>query len=484
MKPRHRTPSIFTLSMVDVLCCALGCVILLWLMGMREAKNKAALAGRSDEEVVSLRAQSDEWRRGLEEASRGLEEAKGQLGTLRSEYATVAGRLRDAERAASEAGRRVNALEGEAKDAAQTRMRTEGERDAAALRVGQLEKELLALRKDKSAADEALVLRRKDVVELERKLDSAGERIAALMGQLRERGTELTAANRRADDLGARAKEAREEAKSYRDKLAEDELALKALEKEAKKRGADNAERDLELARYRKEFEGIETERKQLRAEVARAREEADKRFAGIALTGKRVVFLVDMSGSMDEVAYKVPAPDKWPGVRRTLLQIMRSLPELEKYQVILFSSKVSYVLGAEGDWLDYDATKSPKRVEEELKKISPDGGTNMYDAFRACFSLRPKGLDTIYLLSDGLPNQGEGVPLEQARDLKETELSERLGKYIRTKLKNDWNPPVRNRERVRINAVGFFYESPDVGAFLWALTRENEGSFVGMSKP
>ena len=37
---------------------------------------------------------------------------------------------------------------------------------------------------------------------------------------------------------------------------------------------------------------------------------------------------------------------------------------------------------------------------------------------------------------------------------------------------------------RVRINAVGFFYESPDVGAFLWALAREHDGSFVGMSKP
>ena len=37
---------------------------------------------------------------------------------------------------------------------------------------------------------------------------------------------------------------------------------------------------------------------------------------------------------------------------------------------------------------------------------------------------------------------------------------------------------------RVRINAVGFFFESPDVGAFLWALSRENDGSFVGMSRP
>ena len=45
------------------------------------------------------------------------------------------------------------------------------------------------------------------------------------------------------------------------------------------------------------------------------------------------------------------------------------------------------------------------------------------------------------------------------------------------------WNPP-KAADRVRINAVGFFYESPDVGAFLWAMTRENDGSFVGMSKP
>jgi hypothetical protein len=37
---------------------------------------------------------------------------------------------------------------------------------------------------------------------------------------------------------------------------------------------------------------------------------------------------------------------------------------------------------------------------------------------------------------------------------------------------------------KVRINSIGFFYESPDVGAFLWALSRENDGSFVGMSRP
>src|SRR6516165_9511728 len=39
MRVRHRIPSIFNLSMVDVMCCALGCVILLWLINLREAKH-------------------------------------------------------------------------------------------------------------------------------------------------------------------------------------------------------------------------------------------------------------------------------------------------------------------------------------------------------------------------------------------------------------------------------------------------------------
>ena len=58
------------------------------------------------------------------------------------------------------------------------------------------------------------------------------------------------------------------------------------------------------------------------------------------------------------------------------------------------------------------------------------------------------------------------------------------LGKHLRRTLKADWNRPSRTQPQVRINAVGFFYESPDLGAFLWALSRENDGSFVGMSRP
>jgi hypothetical protein len=106
-----------------------------------------------------------------------------------------------------------------------------------------------------------------------------------------------------------------------------------------------------------------------------------------------------------------------------------------------------------------------------------------MYAAVESAFRYRARGLDTIYLLSDGLPNQGEGLP-KSARDLKEVERGAILGKHIRKTLKNNWNLPRPGRPRVRINTIGFFYESPDLGAFLWALAREHDGSFVGMSKP
>src|SRR5262249_41516598 len=161
------------------------------------------------------------------------------------------------------------------------------------------------------------------------------------------------AATRRADDLAAQVKD-------YRDKLASKEALAKALEKEIKQRmrATDDAEksltaRDKDLEAARRSIAALEDEKKGLIAAAERVRAAADNRFAGIQLTGRRVVFLIDMSGSMEYVDEKTLAPEKWSGVRETLGKIMRSLPNLEKYQVILFSDKVSFLLGGEDGWLD-----------------------------------------------------------------------------------------------------------------------------------
>ena len=437
---------------------------------------------------------------------------------------------------------RLGTAEAEVRAATDRLKRTESDRDKISARLVQMDKDLAALLADKTAAEKGLVQQKQEFSDLEKKWLAAGRRITVLEGQIRDNDLLTETASRRLKDLMAKLSAAeiqtrnlrsqadlvptlQDQLKDYRQRFTLEEALAKSLEKEIGKRTQDLELRDRDLLQQKRDLEEarrslgtlekevgkrtqdmdlrdrdllqlkrdleearrsigtLESEKVALRTETARVRTAVENRFAGIALTGKRVVFLVDMSGSMDLVDVKTQAPEKWAGVRQTVTKIMRSLPELEQFQVILFSDKFSFPLGHENAWIPFDKD-STSTVSEALGRIKPEGDTNMYNAFEAAFRFRPLGLDTIYLLSDGLPNQGEGLTAEAARGLKETEQSEILSKYIRRKLQNDWNRPLRNQERVRINAVGFFYESPDVGAFLWALTRENEGSFVGMSKP
>jgi hypothetical protein len=305
----------------------------------------------------------------------------------------------------------------------------------------------------------------KQIADLERMLkdrDSSADTLTRKSADLTER---LAAAETRIAQLKKQA----ELLPEVRDTAVAADAKAKSLEKD--------------LAAARAALEGIRGENRDLGGQLARVKAAAENRFEGITLTGRRVVFLVDMSGSMEMVDEKTTDAAKWPGVRESLLRIMRSLPNLEKFQVILFSDKTSYLLGGDGRWFDYDANSATK-VGEALAATRPQGNTNMYVAMDAAFQFRAQGLDTIYLFSDGLPNIGEGLAPDQLRTMNENQRSEVLSRVIRSALKTKWNRADGSRPRVRINAIGFFYESPDVGAFLWALARENDGSFVGMSRP
>jgi hypothetical protein len=162
----------------------------------------------------------------------------------------------------------------------------------------------------------------------------------------------------------------------------------------------------------------------------------------------------------------------------------MRTLPDLEKFQVILFSNRVRYLLEP-GDWIPFEKEKSIDRVHRALTAVKPAEDTNLYAGLEEAFKFRDKGLDTIYFFSDGLPTSGPGLTAAQDRaNLSETDRSTILARHIRRTLASTWNRLDATKAKVRINSIGFFYESPDVGAFLWALSRENDGSFVGMSRP
>lgn len=490
MRVRHRIPSIFNLSMVDVLCCALGCVILLWLINLREAKQHEESAEEQNRDITtrleSIRAEHDV-------ALAKLLRLQSQIDAVEEEKDDLQKNLRASQTKSDELSGRLK---------------------TSAVRVASLEGDL----RERTKSNEAMTAR---ADELDRKLKDAAGRVAVLEKDLRdttkrgeqetargrELGEELATARRRMKDLQTTVNLVpmlRGDLKEARAQYSAEKAIAVALEKEIAKRmkelkdadttltnlqaarrslERDIEGRDRELALTRRNVAALEDDKKALQTEAARVRAAAENRFAGIALTGRRVVFLVDMSGSMDLVDENTRAPTKWTDVRNTVARLMRSMADLEKFQVIVFAEKAEFLFAGE-EWVNYDPQSSPERVLRALAGVQPKGGTDMYAALQTAFRMRAKGLDTIYLLSDGLPNLGEGLASNLVNTVKDVERSDILARYIRKTLRTDWNRPLAGRPRVRINAVGFFYESPDVGAFLWALARENDGSFVGMSKP
>src|SRR5438270_3046754 len=139
MQTRHRTPTIFNLSMVDVLCCALGCVILLWLLNLREAKQRAAAAGEASQLLASTRAQ-------LDVAAENAAMNQMRLELTEEEARRVAALL------AATRGERDLAIQ-QAEAALQDRAQVRRDLDAARSRLAELDKQVTASKQRTAKAE-------------------------------------------------------------------------------------------------------------------------------------------------------------------------------------------------------------------------------------------------------------------------------------------------------------------------------------------
>jgi hypothetical protein len=462
MRTRHRVPAVFTLYMVDVFCCALGCVILLWLASARDAQRKAAAHT---------------------EAARNLADTRLRLSSSQGEVTALQAVRRAAEQDRDRARKELQA--------------TQKQRTALARQAAEAEKRHADALRELEKAQALAARLRGELKGLRAREGELTAQATALAGRLKE-------AEARALDLQRQVETLAAAARNYRAQLAGLESRSGFLEKDLARRDrtledAGRRLRDLEeartqlqqrlddrgkdLAAARRTVADLEARAKALTGQLQAARGAASQRFAGVSLTGQRVLFLVDVSGSMRKRDPWTEDPLKWPSVCDVLGKLMRSLPDLKQYQVIVFADRFSYPLGRPGYWLDYDPRGSIEQTVARLKRVAPQGETNMSAAFAEAFRYRPLGLDTIYLLSDGLPNAGDVLPADADR-VTEAARSASLSRYVRQTLRTWWNRPLAGRPRVRINTIGFFFDSPDLGSFLWALARENDGSFVGMSRP
>ena len=183
---------------------------------------------------------------------------------------------------------------------------------------------------------------------------------------------------------------------------------------------------------------------------VAKADDAASKQtgFFGIEVESKRVVFVIDISGSM-ATAMGGTGPDakksRAEAAKSELVRVLGALEDGALFNMVFFSSAVK-VWKPEMQKAD---AKTRKEAQDYVTAIQIGGATNTYDALEAAFGLGDMGkgkkkesdptgdarVDTIVFLSDGKPTQGRTTDPDA----------------IRTAVR-DWN----KSRRIAIHTVAF----------------------------
>src|SRR5438067_1118734 len=129
MRTRHRMPMIFSLSMMDVFCCTLGCVILLWLVNQREAMlrtraasevtdrlevTRATLAADLEERLTTADARIER----LQKVADTLPELRDAAASARESMAGADSRTKALERDLADARRALDTAKAEGRDLA------------------------------------------------------------------------------------------------------------------------------------------------------------------------------------------------------------------------------------------------------------------------------------------------------------------------------------------------------------------------------
>ena len=243
----------------------------------------------------------------------------------------------------------------------------------------------------------------------------------------------------------------------------------------------------VELDRLKLNIKQLEEQKKRLEEEVAKTSDqtlrlvgEGNREYlTGLKLGGKRLLILLDGSASMlDDTIVNVirfrnmrderkrNAP-KWTQTLKQVEWLLSRFPRNAKYQIRVFNVKTSSLLpGGAGRWLDVSDREALRQVVKALRRIVPEGGTNLEQAFVSIGRMQPRP-DNVYLLTDGLPTQGSrrtrGVTITGKQRLR---LFERAVKKLPA--------------RVPINVILAPLEGDPAAAHaFWRLAVNTRGSFI-----
>lgn len=249
--------------------------------------------------------------------------------------------------------------------------------------------------------------------------------------------------------------------------------------------------KDGKLNKLKADIKRLETEKQQLLKDLNKSGEDSRKYagdgnrayVSGLRMGGKRILILLDASGSMlDDTIVNIirrrnmrderkrSAP-KWQRALATVDWISAKFPNNSEYQIYTFNTETrAAVPDTKGKWLQVSNKLQLDQAIKNLQVIVPEKGTSLENAFDSISQLRPLP-DNIYLITDGLPTVG-------SKSIRGATISgkDRLILFERA---------VKNLPRgVPVNTILAPMEGdPEAANAFWKLSQLSDGSFLSPSE-
>lgn len=210
---------------------------------------------------------------------------------------------------------------------------------------------------------------------------------------------------------------------------------------------------------------------------------EGDRQYlTGLRVGGRNVVIALDTSASMlDDTIVNVlrrrnmdekrkRAAPKWQRAVRTVEWLAAQLPLDADFQLFAFAENTeSLVADSDMDWVPMHDGQKLNAAIEALRKRSPHGGSSLIKLILEIRKLSPIP-DNVYLITDGLPTQGESEP---------------RGATISGRRRLDLFGDAVDRlpKQIPINVIMFPMEGdPMAAAAYWNVARVTGGAFISPS--
>jgi len=101
----------------------------------------------------------------------------------------------------------------------------------------------------------------------------------------------------------------------------------------------------------------------------------------------------------------------KWQQAVATIDWLTTQLPQTSSFQVYTFNETATpLIAGTKGTWLNAGDIGILNETVDRLRKVVPEKGTSLLNAFNALVEMKPTP-DNLFLLTDSLPTMGATKP-------------------------------------------------------------------------